>query len=207
MGAEDVRGFDNATRSFKNRRRCGRRIVDAGLLARGIAPTAAAHHLSERLDLGRPECGLHRCEGKDRTPTKASTSHSIRARGSGNTAQIVASKAARFRVCRRLRGRQHCVQGRPVEDGRIFRRNPAAEYWSPKIQSRRPKDLADKTIGIATGSAQFQQFPAFLKGSNLDPAKVRVVNVDSAGAGPALINGQVAAIAGFAQAPTQASHP
>src|SRR3978361_1281402 len=62
-----------------------------------------------------------------------------------------------------------------------------------------PKDLEGKTVGIATGSAQFQQFPAFLKGAGLDSGKVRVVNVDGAGAGPALITGQVSAIAGFAQ--------
>ena len=33
----------------------------------------------------------------------------------------------------------------------------------------------------------------------LDAGKVRVINVDGAGAGPALISGQVAAIAGFVQ--------
>jgi NitT/TauT family transport system substrate-binding protein len=62
-----------------------------------------------------------------------------------------------------------------------------------------PKDLEGKTIGIATGSAQFQQWPAFMKGVGLDSTKVRVVNVDGAGAGPALISGQIDAVGGFAQ--------
>lgn len=121
-------------------------------------------------------------------------------KGSGNTAQIVASKAAQFGFA------DGFVVGNTVSKGAklkmvagIFRRNPAAVLVLEDSNIREPKDLADKTVGIATGSAQFQQFPAFLKGSNLDPAKVRVVNVDGAGAGPALINGQVAAIAGFAQ--------
>ena len=83
--------------------------------------------------------------------------------------------------------------------GAVYRRNPAAVIVLDESDVKSPKDLEGKTIGIATGSAQFQEFPAFLKGSNVDPAKVRVVNVDGAGAGPALINGQVAAIAGFAQ--------
>jgi NitT/TauT family transport system substrate-binding protein len=64
---------------------------------------------------------------------------------------------------------------------------------------RTPKDLEGKTIGITTGSAQFQQWPAFVKGAGLDASKIRVINVDGAGAAPALINGQVPAIAGFAQ--------
>ena len=67
------------------------------------------------------------------------------------------------------------------------------------LDIKTPKDLEGKTVGIATGSAQFQQWPAFMKGAGLDASKVRVINVDGAGAGPALISGQVNAIAGFAQ--------
>jgi NitT/TauT family transport system substrate-binding protein len=62
-----------------------------------------------------------------------------------------------------------------------------------------PKDLEGKTIAISTGAAQFQQWPAFVKGCGLDAGKIRVVNVDPAGSPPALITGQVQAIAGFAQ--------
>jgi NitT/TauT family transport system substrate-binding protein len=42
-----------------------------------------------------------------------------------------------------------------------------------------------------------QQFPAFCKGTGVDPAKVQIVNIDPAGIGPALINGQVDAIGGY----------
>jgi NitT/TauT family transport system substrate-binding protein len=81
----------------------------------------------------------------------------------------------------------------------VYRRNPCAALVLEESDIKSPKDLEGKTVGIATGSAQFQQWPAFMKGAGLEPSKVRVINVDGAGAGPALISGQVAAIAGFAQ--------
>jgi NitT/TauT family transport system substrate-binding protein len=138
------------------------------------------------------EKGFYSDEGFDVTVNQG--------KGSGSTAQIIAAKAAQFGFA------DGYVVGNTVSKGAklkmvagIFRRNPAAVLVLEDSAVKEPKDLAGKTIGIATGSAQFQQFPAFLKGSNLDPATVHVVNVDGAGAGPALINGQVAAIAGFAQ--------
>jgi len=138
------------------------------------------------------EKGFYADEGFDVTVNQG--------KGSGNTAQIVASKAAQFGFADGFVVGNTVSKGAQLKMvGAIFRRNPAAVLVLEESNIKEPKDLADKTIGIATGSAQFQQFPAFLKGSNLDPAKVRVVNVDGAGAGPALINGQVAAIAGFAQ--------
>ena len=69
----------------------------------------------------------------------------------------------------------------------------------PDAGIKEPKDLEGKTVGIATGTAQFQQWPAFMKGAGLDPSKVRLINVDGAGAGPALISGQIDVVGGFAQ--------
>jgi NitT/TauT family transport system substrate-binding protein len=121
-------------------------------------------------------------------------------KGSGNTAQIVGSKAVQFGFA------DGYVVGNSVSKGMklkmvggVYRRNPAAVIVLEESDIKTPKDLENKTIGITTGSAQFQQWPAFVKGAGLDANKIRVVNVDGAGAGPALINGQVAAIAGFAQ--------
>src|SRR5262249_49210836 len=59
-------------------------------------------------------------------------------------------------------------------------------------------DLEGKTIAIAAGSTQFQQWPAFVKGCGLDGSQIRVANIDPAGSPPALITGQVPAIAGYA---------
>ncbi len=50
---------------------------------------------------------------------------------------------------------------------------------------------------MTAGSAVFQQWPAFLKGAGIDAAKINVVNVNSAGLGPALISGKVDAIGGY----------
>lgn len=121
-------------------------------------------------------------------------------KGSGSTAQIVASKAMQFGFA------DGFVVGNSVSKGMklkmvagVYRRNPCAALVLEDSDIKTPKDLEGKTVAIATGSAQFQQWPAFMKGAGLDASKVRVMNVDGAGAGPALISGQVAAIAGFAQ--------
>ena len=126
-------------------------------------------------------------------------------KGSGSTAQLVASKATQFGFA------DGFVVGNSVSKGMnirtvagIYRRNPTAVVVLADSDIKSPKDLEGKSIGITQGSAQGQQWPAFVKGCGLDASKVRVVNIDPAGTPPALIAGQVQAIAGFAQgqAPT-----
>ena len=121
-------------------------------------------------------------------------------KGSGNTAQIVGSKAVQFGFADGFVVGNSVSKGMKLKMvGGVYRRNPAAVMVLEDSDIKTPKDLEGKTVGIATGSAQFQQWPAFVKGAGLDPSKVRVINVDGAGAAPALITGQVNAIAGFAQ--------
>jgi NitT/TauT family transport system substrate-binding protein len=121
-------------------------------------------------------------------------------RGSGNTAQVVASKASQFGFA------DGFVVGNSVSKGMnirmvaaVYRRNPTAVLVLADSDIKTPKDLEGKTIGIPTGATQFQQWPAFVKGCGLDGSKIRVANVDPAGAPPALITGQFPAIAGYAQ--------
>jgi NitT/TauT family transport system substrate-binding protein len=121
-------------------------------------------------------------------------------KGSGSTAQLVASKATQFGFA------DGFVVGNSVSKGMnirmvagIFRRNPTAVVVLDESEIKTPKDLEGKTIAIPTGATQFQQWPAFVKGCNLDPGKIRVTNIDPAGSPPALITGQVPAIAGYAQ--------
>jgi NitT/TauT family transport system substrate-binding protein len=121
-------------------------------------------------------------------------------KGSGSTAQLIATKAAQFGFA------DGYVVGNSVAKGlnirmvaAVYRRNPAAVVVLADSPIREPKDLEGKTIAIPTGSAQFQQWPAFVNGCNLDPSKLRVINIDPAGSPPALISGQIQAIAGFAQ--------
>jgi NitT/TauT family transport system substrate-binding protein len=119
--------------------------------------------------------------------------------GSGNTAQLVASKATQFGYA------DGFVVGNGVSKGMniravagLYRRNPTAVIVLANSEIKSPKDLEGKTIAIAAGSTQFQQWPAFVKGCGLDTSKIRVTHIDPAGSPRALIAGQVPAIAGYA---------
>jgi NitT/TauT family transport system substrate-binding protein len=121
-------------------------------------------------------------------------------KGSGSTAQLVASKATQFGFS------DGFVVGNSVSKGMnirtvasIYRRNPTAVVVLADSDIKTPKDLEGKSIAITAGSAQFLQWPAFVKGCGLDSSKIRVINIDPAGTPPALITKQVPAIAGFAQ--------
>ena len=121
-------------------------------------------------------------------------------RGSGSTAQIVASKAAMFGFA------DGYVVGNSVAKdmnltmvAAIYRRNPTAVIVLKDSDIKTLKDLEGKSIGISTGATQFQQWPAVVKGCNLDGSKITVTNVDPAGSIPALVTGKVQAVAAYAQ--------
>jgi NitT/TauT family transport system substrate-binding protein len=121
-------------------------------------------------------------------------------KGSGSTAQLIATKASQFGFADGFVVGNSVAKGMNIRMvGAVYRRNPTAVVVLEESGIRTARDLEGKSIGIPAGAAQFQQFPAFLKGCGVDPAKVRIVNVDSAGSAPALITGQVNAVAGFAQ--------
>ncbi len=121
-------------------------------------------------------------------------------KGSGSTAQLVASKATQFGFA------DGFVVGNSVSKGMnirmvagIFRRNPTAIIVLEDSDIKTAKDLEGKTIASPPGGTQFQQWPAFVKGCGLDASKIRLTNIDPAGGTAALIAGQVDAIAGYAQ--------
>ena len=121
-------------------------------------------------------------------------------KGSGSTAQLVGSKATQFGFS------DGYVVGNSVSKGMsirmvagIYRRNPTAVIVLEESGIKTPKDLEGKTVASPTGGTQFQQWPAFVKGCGLDGSKIRLTNIDPAGSPPALITGQVDAIAGYAQ--------
>jgi NitT/TauT family transport system substrate-binding protein len=121
-------------------------------------------------------------------------------RGSGSTAQIVASKAAMFGFSDGyVVGNSVAKDMSIVMVAAFYRRNPTAVIVLKDSDIKTLKDLEGKSIGIATGAAQFQQWPAVVKGCNLDGNKITVINVDPAGTVPALVTGKVQAIAGYAQ--------
>jgi NitT/TauT family transport system substrate-binding protein len=121
-------------------------------------------------------------------------------KGSGSTAQLVASKATQLGFADGFVVGNSVSKGLNIRAvGGVYRRNPTAVTVLADSGINSPKDLEGKTIAITPGSAQFQQWPAFVKGCKLDAAKIRVVSVDPAGTPPALITGKVNAMAGFAQ--------
>jgi len=121
-------------------------------------------------------------------------------KGSGSTAQLVASKATQFGFSDGFVVGASASKGMNIKMvAGIYRRNPTAVIVLDESDIRSPKDLEGKTVAGPTGGTQFVQWPAFVKGCGLDGGKIRFTNVDPAGSPPALVSGQVSAIAGYAQ--------
>jgi NitT/TauT family transport system substrate-binding protein len=119
-------------------------------------------------------------------------------KGSASTAQLIASKASQIGFVDGYVVGNGDAKGMNIKTvGSIYRRNPAAIMLFADSPIKTPKNLEGKTIAISAGSAVIQQFPAFCKGSGVDPSKVEIVNIDPAGVGPALITGKVDAIGGY----------
>ena len=120
-------------------------------------------------------------------------------KGSGNTAQLVASKATQVGFADGYTCGNGISKGMAIKTiGSIFRKAPAAIIVLSGSSIKTPKDLEGRTLGITAGSGVFQQWPAYVKGAGLDASKIRIVNIDPSGLGPALISGKVDAIGGYA---------
>ena len=121
-------------------------------------------------------------------------------KGSGSTSQLVASKTSQFGFADGFVLGLSLSKGMSIRNiGSIYRGNPTAVIVLDDSEIKTVKDLEGKSIAISPGGTQFQQWPAFLKGAKLDPAKITVVNIDPAGMTPALISGKVPAVASYVQ--------
>ena len=121
-------------------------------------------------------------------------------KGSGSTAQLIASKTSQFGFADGFVVGAGVAKGMELAMvGAIYRRNPTAAIVLAESGIKTPKELEGKTIGIAPGGTQFQQWPAFVKGCKLDSDKIKVINLDPAGTVPALVAGKVQAVASYAQ--------
>src|SRR5579862_8999823 len=119
-------------------------------------------------------------------------------KGSGTTAQLVASKATQIGFSDGFVVGNSISKGLAIKTvGTIYRRDPAAIMVLDESPIKTPKDLEGRTVAMTAGSAQFQQWPAFVKGAGVDPAKIQIINIDPAGVGPALVSGKADAIGGY----------
>jgi NitT/TauT family transport system substrate-binding protein len=119
-------------------------------------------------------------------------------KGSASTAQLVASKATQIGYADGYVVGNGVAKGMGIKTvGSIFRRNPCAVMVFEDSPIKTPKNLEGKTVAISAGSSVIQQFPAFCKSVGVDTSKVRVVNIDPSGLGPALITGKVDAIGAY----------
>ena len=119
-------------------------------------------------------------------------------KGSGSTAQLVASKATQIGFSDGFVVGNSVAKGMNIKTvGSIYRRDPAAIMVLADSAIKTPKDLEGKTVAMTAGSGQFLQWPAFVKGAGIDASNIQMVNIDPAGIGPALISGKVDAIGGY----------
>jgi NitT/TauT family transport system substrate-binding protein len=136
--------------------------------------------------------GYYRDAGLDVTITAG--------KGSGNTAQLVANKATQIGFADGYAASNGIAKGMEIKTiGSVYRGNPSAIMVLDDSPIKTPKDLEGRTLAMIAGSGQFQQWPAFVKGADLDAVKIKIVNLTPPSLGPALISGQVDAIGGYVQ--------
>jgi NitT/TauT family transport system substrate-binding protein len=124
----------------------------------------------------------------------------IAGKGSANTAQLIANKAAQIGFADGYAVSIGIGKGMNIKTiGSIYRGNPSAIMVKAASGIKTPKDLEGKTVAMVASSGQFQQWPAFVKGAGLDASKINIVSLTPPSLGPALIDGKVDAIGGYVQ--------
>ena len=136
--------------------------------------------------------GYYRDAGLDVTITAG--------KGSANTAQLIANKAAQIGFSDGYAVSNGISKGMPIKTvASIYRGNPSAIMVVADSGIKTPKDLEGKTVAMIASSGQFQQWPAFVKHTGIDVSKINIVNLTPPSLGPALIDGKVDAIGGYVQ--------
>jgi NitT/TauT family transport system substrate-binding protein len=124
----------------------------------------------------------------------------VAGKGSANTAQLIANKAAQIGFADGYAVSIGVGKGMNIKTiGSVYRGNPSAIMVKATSGIKSPKDLEGKTVAMVASSGQFQQWPAFVKGAGLDVSKINLVNLTPPSLGPALIDGKVDAIGGYVQ--------
>jgi NitT/TauT family transport system substrate-binding protein len=79
----------------------------------------------------------------------------------------------------------------------IWPLSPVGVFSLTESSIAKPKDLEGRKVGFNVASGDFQLWPAFVKATKIDDAKVQKVMMDPPALPPALINKQVDAIGNF----------
>jgi NitT/TauT family transport system substrate-binding protein len=192
-------GSSHSRRSFLQRAGAAAGIAGAGLARPALAQTNL-RNVTMTLDwvIQGPNGGFMVAQAKGFYREVGLNVEIGPGKGSGTTAQLVASKATQFGFADGYvvaLGNSKGMNLRTV--AAIYRKNPIAAIVLEDSAIKSPKDLEGKTIGIPAGGAQFQQWPAFVQGCKLDGSKIRVANVDPTGSPVALATGKFDAVAGY----------
>ena len=124
----------------------------------------------------------------------------VAGKGSANTAQLIANKAAQIGFADGYAVSIGISKGMNIKTiGSVYRGNPSAIMVKAASGIKSPKDLEGKTVAMVAASGQFQQWPAFVRGAGLDVSKINIVSLTPPSLGPALIDGKVDAIGGYVQ--------
>jgi ABC-type nitrate/sulfonate/bicarbonate transport system substrate-binding protein len=84
-----------------------------------------------------------------------------------------------------------------VAIGNVSPRSPVGIFWQPRAGIKKPKNLEGKKVGFATGSGDFQLWPAFVKATGIDDAKVQKVLMAPDVLVKSLVENQVDAVGNF----------
>ena len=118
--------------------------------------------------------------------------------GSGDTVKRVATGAATIGMADMasvIIGRGNGLAVKQVAT--VLDRSADAIFYLKGIGIAQPKDLAGHTLGAAAGETPLNLFPVFAGNVDLDPSKVKVVNMTPPAKFPTLVSKKVDAIVAF----------
>ena len=182
-------------------RRAGAALARRSARAPGArAGEAARRHDAARLGVPGAERRLHGGAGQGLLRRGRPQRRHRSRQGLGQHRPARRQQGDAVRLLRRLRGRQQRVQGHEHQHRR--RHLPAQSDRGDRAGRLRHQDAEGSRGKEHRDHAGLGPVPAVAglrQGLRLDAGKIRVVSIDPAGTPPALITGQVPAIAGFAQ--------
>lgn len=118
--------------------------------------------------------------------------------GSGNTVQVVASKADPIGYADTPTTMRAITKGFPLRTVGVFQQlSPVAVIFLKEKGYKHPKDLEGASIALTAGDSIHQVFPAFMKRNGADIDKVRLLFMDVAAKSAAVVAGKADTMGGF----------